>query len=256
MNCARARQMLDAFVDRELDSTTNDEIEIHVGGCHECAHARSERVALRERLRTEAPYFAAPPALRAAIGHALDRVERPRPRPLVRPRPTWLQTVMLAGATAIAGLMFGLALNQWSLNDATHEQAVASHVASLAPSRRLIDIASTDRHVVKPWLSGKIDFAPPVIDLNAYGFVLLGARLDHIGDRQAAAVVYRVRNHDINLFVWRAAREGTRNETVLTTVRGFEVASWTQDGLMFAAVSDVDPRELQRFANLLRDGRG
>lgn len=87
----------------------------------------------------------------------------------------------------------------------------------------------------------------------AHGFTLLGARLDHVGDRQATAIVYRVRNHDFNLFVWRAAREGLRTETVLTTTRGFGVANWTQDGLRFAAVSDVDARDLQRFANLRKE---
>ena len=132
------------------------------------------------------------------------------------------------------------------------EQAVASHVASLAPPRRLVDVESSDRHVVKPWLSGKIDFAPPVLDLEPYGFTLLGARLDHVGNRQAAAVVYRIRNHDINLFVWRAAREGMRTETELTAVRGFGVASWTHNGLMFVAVSDVDRRDLQKFVDALR----
>lgn len=250
MNCARVRQMLDAFVDHELDSATSHEIETHLGGCDDCASARTERVAMLERLRAETPYFAAPPALRAAIGRALDRTDSAAPR--APGRPSWLQTGLLAGGTAIGGLILGLSLNYGSLDDATYEQAVASHVASLAPPRRLIDIASSDRHVVKPWLSGKIDFAPPVIDLDPYGFTLLGARLDHVGDRQATAVVYRVRNHDITLFVWRAVREGTPTETVVTTVRGFGVASWTQDGLRFAAVSDVDRRDLQRFADLLR----
>ena len=254
MNCARVRQMLDAFVDHELDSATNDEIEAHLRGCRECASARAERVGMLERLRVEAPYYAAPPALRTAVDRALDQADRSPPR--MPARPTWLQTGLLAAGGAVAGLLFGLFLNHWSLSDATPDQAVASHVASLAPPRRLIDIASTDRHVVKPWLSGKIDFAPPVLDLDPHGFALLGARLDHIGDHQAAAVVYRIRNHDINLFVWRAAREGTRTETTLSTVRGFGVASWTQDGLRFAAVSDVDQRDLLRFANLLRQEPG
>lgn len=248
--------MLDAFVDRELDSVTADELESHLSECYECARARTDRVQMLERFRTEVPYFSAPTALRTAIGRALDRTGKREPRVPAWPRPSWMQTGLLAGGTAFIGLLFGLFLNQWSLDDATPEQAVASHVASLAPSRRLVEIASTDRHVVKPWLSRNVEFSPPVIDLGPHGFALLGARLDHIGDRPAAVVVYRVRNHDINLFVWRAATERSRTPTRFRTVRGFAVASWTQHGLRFAAVSDADPHELQRFADLLHKERG
>lgn len=253
MNCARARQMLDAFVDGELDSATAAEIDLHLSGCKDCAGARTEKVALLERVRAEAPHFAAPTALRASIDRALAQADTQKAN---NPRsPTWLQAGLLAAGTAVAGVLLGLSLNHWSIDDTVHEQAVASHVASLAAPRRLVDIASTDRHAIKPWLSGKIDFAPPVVDLEPDGFTLLGARLDHVGDRQATAVVYRIRNHDINLFVWREAREDTRTATILTTTRGFGIASWTQDGLRFAAVSDVDARDLQRFANLMRKER-
>ena len=250
MNCTRVRQMLDAFIDGELDPATNADIEAHLGGCQDCARVRTERHALVGRIGADAPYYSAPLALRAAIDRKLDRAGEPPRR--IPARPTWLQTGALAAGTAIAGLLFGLSINQWPAADATSEQAVASHVASLAPPRRLVDVESSDRHVVKPWLIGKIDFAPPVLDLEPFGFTLLGARLDHVGNRQAAAVVYRIRNHDINLFVWRAAREGTRTETELTAVRGFGVASWTQNGLMFVAVSDVDRRDLQKFVDALR----
>ena len=249
MNCTRVRQMLDAFIDGELDPATNADIEAHLGGCQDCARARTERHALVGRIGADAPYYSAPLALRAAIDRKLDRAGEPPRR--IPARPTWLQTGALAAARPSPASCSALQ----SINGPKRtpcRTGGGQHVASLAPPRRLVDVESSDRHVVKPWLIGKIDFAPPVLDLEPYGFTLLGARLDRVGNRQAAAVVYRIRNHDINLFVWRAAREGTRTEAELTAVRGFGVASWTQNGLMFVAVSDVDRRDLQKFVDALR----
>ena len=78
------------------------------------------------------------------------------------------------------------------------------------------------------------------------------ARLDHVADRQAAAVVYRVRNHVINLFVWRA-RAGDERFAV-SAARGFNLATWSEAGLGYAAVSDVEARDIERFAQLVRAG--
>lgn len=257
MTCARARQMLDALVDHELDAATEREIESHLTGCPDCARLKAERAALSSQTRAGAPYFAAPARLRGAIGSALAESDGIRARSLLRPAggPTWIQAGLLAASAATLSLLAGLWIGRPPIDDAWRDSAVASHVASLSPGRRLIDIASTDRHAVKPWFADKLDFAPPVRDLAAGGFTLAGARLDHVGDRRAAAVVYRLRNHDINLFVWRAAAEKQNGETVLAVERGFAVATWAEGGLRFAAVSDLDPRDLERFASLVREQR-
>lgn len=242
MSCARVRQVLDALVDRELDAATQREIETHLASCPECERLRGERVALRERIRKDAPYFTAPASLRRALS-ASSRETR---------RPSWLQAGWIAAAAGAFGIVAGIWLGRPALDDARRDLAVASHVASLSPQRKLIEVASSDRHTVKPWFSGKIDFSPPVRDLATDGFKLEGARLDHVGDRPAAAVVYRVRNHDINLFVWRAVPENQREDVAFAQVRGYGVATWAQDGLRFAAVSDVDTKDLERFTALVR----
>jgi len=247
VNCARLRQVLDAYVDRELDAATATEIDRHLAGCLDCAGLRAERDALRGLIRAEAPYYAAPDRLRRAVrlslaGAAQAREGRGR-------RLSWFHAGVLACAAAAGGVALGLWLARPPAEDPLREQIVASHVASLAPERRLTDVASADRHVVKPWFAGKTDFAPVVPDLSDAGFALVGARLDRVADRQAAAVVYRVRNHTVNLFIWRG--ETDRREAVdVSTARGFSVATWAEGGLRFAAVSDVDQRELARFAEL------
>ena len=253
MTCARVRQVLDALVDRELDAATERGIEAHLAACPECARLKAERTGLIGQLRAAAPYFIAPDRLRSTIGTALAENDGARARPIGPP--TWLQTGLLAASAATAALLAGIWIGRPPIDDAQRDPAVASHVASLSPGRRLIDVASTDRHAVKPWFAGKLDFTPPVRDLTAEGFALAGARLDHVGDRQAAAVVYRMRNHDINLFVWRAVAGEQQEEVALSAVRGFGVATWAQDGLRFAAVSDLDARDLERFARLVRQQR-
>ncbi len=247
MSCARVRQVLDALVDRELDAATQRELETHLASCPDCERLRGERVALREQIRKEAPYFSAPASLRRAVAGLGEKRERRRP--------SWAQAGWLAAAAGAFGIVAGIWLGRPVPDDARRDLAVASHVASLSPQRRLIEVASADRHAVKPWFAGKLDFAPPVRDLAAEGFALAGARLDHVGDRQAAAIVYRVRNHDINLFVWRAGNEAQREKTDVSVVRGFGVATWAEDGLRFAAVSDVDLRDLERFSERVRAAR-
>jgi anti-sigma factor RsiW len=242
VNCARLRQVLDAYVDGELDAATGGEIAQHLAGCAACAALRAERVALSTQVRAGAGYFPAPPALRRRLFNPAFGASR---------RPSWLQAGALALLTAVAGALAGYRLAVLPGDTALREHVVASHVAALAPAARLTDVAAADRHVVRPWFQGKIDFAPPVRDLSAEGFALQGARLDHVADKRAAAIVYLIRKHYINFFAWRAP-SGADEPLELAAVRGFSVATWSAGGLRFAAVSDVEPRELERFARLIR----
>ena len=155
----------------------------------------------------------------------------------------------LAGVCSALSVALTLAvvrLPPSSATDPSMDVLVSRHVLSLAGP--LVEFGSQDRHQVKPWFHGKVDFAPAVRDLSAMGFVLEGARLESLDGRAAAAVVYRIRNHPINLFVWRVSAARPPSDIALSQVRGYAVARWSEQDLMFAAVSDVDPRDLERFA--------
>jgi anti-sigma factor (TIGR02949 family) len=247
MSCARVKQVLDAWVDGELDSETSAALRKHTSACPACAAAEAERVALKAALRAGMPYHRAPAELRARIRESVVS------RAPGRRSPHTLWWWQAAGLAACAALLSTL-LTYWATrpvaDDPLREQLVASHVASLADPKRLLDVIASERHVVKPWFQGKVDFAPSVPDLSPEGFALLGARVDHVGEKQAAAIVYRIRAHVINVFVWRANADSTA--LLETRSRGFSVASWTEDGLRYSAVGDVDARELHRFATLLR----
>jgi len=205
---------------------------------------REERRALSAQVRAEAPYFRVPERVRLALGRRL-RPEKIRPRRA----PAWSFAGALAAAGAAAGLLAGIWLGRPPVEDLLLDEVVASHVASLTPGSKLVDVGSSDRHAVKPWFAGRSEFAPLVRDLSKDGFELVGGRLDRVGDRQAAAVVYRIRNHYVNLFMWRAP-SGVGEPMTVTQARGFPLATWSAAGIRYAAISDVQQSDLERFARL------
>jgi anti-sigma factor RsiW len=124
-------------------------------------------------------------------------------------------------------------------------EVVSAHLRSLQ-AQHLTDVVSTDQHTVKPWFNGRLDVAPPVADLTAVGFTLLGGRLDYVDAKPVAAIVYRRRVHVINLFCTPspgAAKRAARMESL----QGFNVRRWAENGLNLWAVSDIGTDELTEF---------
>jgi anti-sigma factor RsiW len=124
-------------------------------------------------------------------------------------------------------------------------EVVSAHLRSLQAGH-LTDVETGDRHTVKPWFNGKLDIAPPVIDLTAQGFALIGGRLDDVNGEAAAAIVYRRREHLINLFITAHSGADHPAETAETR-HGFNIRRWTEGGLAFWAVSDINAAELREF---------
>lgn len=249
MNCDHASKVLDAYHDQELDPGTHAQLTQHLASCGACDSLRSERDALRAGLRA-LPRHAAPAGLRDSIVRALSAADGVHVS-LTPRHGSWWRALALSGATAVVAFMLGfwVALPNGASDE--REAAVTRHAASLGSGHAMVQVSSADRHLVKPWFAGKLDFSPPVRDLAEQGFDLVGGRLDTLSGRTAAAVVYRIRRHDISLFV-SPASAAQAGPIAASTLRGFAVVVWAQDGLGFVAVSDVDPRELQRFAELVR----
>lgn len=251
MSCTRTRQLLDAWLDGELDAATGGEIAAHVSHCAGCEALREERDQLRQALRRAASREVVPAGVAASLRRTLERENAALDR---RSRgPTWLQALMLSIASAAAAALVVVFVLRPAANDSVREQVIASHVAALARAQgnvaQLVQVAASDRHVVKPWFQGRIDVSPPVRDLQAQGFTLIGARVDRLAERSAAVLVYRIRNHPIELYVWGADRSAPAEQS---SWRGFGIAQWSAGGLAFAAVSDVDARDLQRFVQAVQ----
>lgn len=198
---------------------------------------------LSQRLRRHATRHAAPESLRARVRTqaALHRAAQAAAAPSAAVR--WRAAV--AGLAAGVALALGLPFAWRHLLPAEPGAAevVALHVQALAAGPR-VDVTSTDRHTVKPWFQGRVDFAPPVHDLAAEGFVLEGGRVQDVAGRRAAVLVFRHRLHWVELYVWPAAGEAT---PVALRERGFALRSWRQDGLQLWLVADADEATMARF---------
>ena len=242
MKCDEAALLVHALVDGELDAGHACEVEAHAKSCARCG---AELAAAQEGRRALAGHklsFAAPQTLRA-------RIERKTPAPQqMRTRRAALKGFVVgSAASALAAATVGVVVFRHDDENRILGEAVSAHLRSLQADH-LTDVLSTDQHTVKPWFNGRIDLAPPVVDLAAQGFTLIGGRLDFIDGKPAAALVYRRRVHVINLFV--AQRLGFANSLPkLEGVQGFNVLHWNELGLDFLAISDLNREELQEFGN-------
>jgi anti-sigma factor RsiW len=255
MNCNEAVPLLPTYGDGELDPMQSAAVEKHLLGCAECAARRDEYVSLGARIKRDVPYFAAPPSMRARVDAVLAETPLPaRSRP-VRDRWRWLGAGALAGsmATVLAWFM-GSAVLEWRDGTDLATEAVASHVRATL-SNHLTDVATSDRHTVKPWLSARLDYSPPVQDLSGEGFALTGGRVDYLDRHAVATLVYRYRDHVIDVFV----RPGPENvaqasRPPVSTVRGFNVVRTSGTGMDWVAVSDASPDVLSAFVARLASG--
>jgi anti-sigma factor RsiW len=248
MTCAESEVLLHALIDGELDAGHARQIEAHVAKCERCAAQLTSYRDMRQALRGANLRYAAPASLRRSI-------DRSFPSQALTNRRTFLKGLGvggLASAAAAAGVAL-ITLNQES-DETLVTEAVSAHLRSLQ-AEHLVDVLSTDRHTVKPWFNGRLDVAPPVMDLTAQGFTLIGGRLDYINGKAVAAIVYRRRVHIINLFV--AQSMGSVLQTPrLETVQGFNVRRWTSQGLNLLAVSDINSDELEEFGRKFEAAAG
>jgi anti-sigma factor (TIGR02949 family) len=253
MNCSEYEVLLHALIDGELDAGHARDVEAHVATCPGCVAKLSAFRAMREAMARADLKQAAPAHLRSRIEAALPSSEAQvsaeiiTPRKFLQPSRRTFFGGFAAGSALSAALAATLVFAVFTHNqDQTiANEVVSAHIRSLQPGH-LIDVETSDQHTVKPWFDGKVDVAPPVIDLTAEGFTLLGGRLDYIDGEPVASVVYKRRKHVINLLV--AQRLGAEHANVTDrTVQGYNVRHWSAGGLDFWAVSDLDPTELNEF---------
>ena len=250
MNCNEAGMLVERYADGESDALQRRSIEQHLRGCATCAAKHQDLLALRARIGAEVPYFTATPALRervrALLGNAQDTAPaRPRPQ---RDRWGWLTGGFVAGCAAtLLAWSIGTTVIAWRTNEGVAVEAVAMHVRATL-NNHLVQVASSDQHTVKPWLSARLDYSPPVQDLASEGFPLTGGRVDMLNKQRIATLVYAHRLHTIDVFV---TPESAPAPMTLRTVRGFNVVHATGSGMDWIAVSDVNADELTEFVQRL-----
>jgi len=240
--CEEMRLLIQADLDGELDAAATAALAAHVADCPGCAELQRELTALSAQMRAELRPFTAPDALRRSLEARLQRTTPP---------PTGFRRRLIPFATFGAGAAIAACLALLLLPAGADPDAelVSDHIRALQPGH-LTDVLSTDQHTVKPWFDGRIDYAPPVQDFAAQGFPLIGGRLDYVHDRPVAVLVYRRDKHLIDLYVWPDS--GASTSPVTHTRDGYNVVRWREGGMGFNAVSDVEPAQLNRFAELWR----
>jgi len=247
MQCDGIRHRLEAYVDNELSETERDQVRDHLDDCPECGPGAAAIERLREGIRKSAPIYRAPEALRSRLRFALRREAAATAR-AARSAPGWLAyaaSILLAVAFGSGGTLLITGERQ---EDAVANELIDSHLRSLLASH-LTDVASSDQHTVKPWFAGRSDVSPPVVDLAGEGFPLVGGRLDLIAGKPVPALVYRRREHVINVFVLPAS--GGDLAAILTR-RGYSLRHWNEGDLGFWAVSDAAGAELGEFERVFR----
>jgi mycothiol system anti-sigma-R factor len=264
MNCEEAINLMDGYLDGELDPVSNQEIERHLRNCRRCEQAYEAQRTLVRAIGSAAPYYKAPAELRQRIQSSLrneigakatrngtrgSQVQRRQKRSIVSETPwNWLA---LAAAILFAAIIASTLFPRMRAPGGDQflaTQLIASHVRSLMADH-LTDVASSDQHTVKPWLDAKLDFAAPVVDLAGEGFPLVGGRLDYLDNHSVAALVYQRRKHFINLFIWPTTPADSKEQKMVEH-QGYHLLHWIDGDFTCWAVSDVNTDDLQNFKQL------
>ena len=235
-------ESLHLYFDCELDTVAALAFEKHLETCSQCRTDLAEFREIRRHLQSELTRVPASDGLRHRIesgleGHDEDAV------PIRRRGWTWQKLAVAAAMVAMISSGTTFYLEQPSEESLWAHGIVNAHERALLAGHT-IDVASSSRHTVKPWFSGKTTIAPLVADLTDAGFPLIGGRLDVPLDRAMPAIVYRAGAHLISLYM-RPADGATAPK--LDKIDGFSVLSWRQNGFAFTAVSDADGAEVGKF---------
>ena len=249
MNCVECEILLHALIDGELDAGHARDVETHAAGCPACAQRLQSFRAMHNAMGVADLKEFAPASLRSRIEAALPTpsVRAAAPRKFAQPSRRTFFGGFALGTALSAAVAASLVLTVFRDDEqkAVAGEVVSAHIRSLQTGH-LMDVETSDQHTVKPWFNGKLDVAPPVVDLTAQGFTLLGGRLDYIDAEPVASIVYQRRKHVINLFV--AQRLGPKRAGAMAAaIQGYNVRHWTGEGLDFWAVSDLATDELDDF---------
>jgi anti-sigma factor RsiW len=241
--------MVDAYVDGELSSRDSAEFERALESCPEC-QARLDTARKMSGLLRELPAERTPDLLRGRIERELRTIvgTAVAESSAARATPSRNWTALAASlflAAALGWLGGSLSVGRF---DAADDEFVSTYLR-VASSDHAVDVASTDRHTVRPWFAGRIDYSPPVHDLTSAGFPLEGGRIDVVAGRKVAVLVYRRNQHRIALSLWPAS--GANSTASIIQRDGFALADWRHGGFEMHAVSDLAPSEMAAFATAL-----
>jgi anti-sigma factor RsiW len=235
---------LHAYLDGELGATESVEFERRLADDAQLRQGLAELRTIGERIRGQARYHECPPRLRDQV---LARVRREQPRRRERFVWWWSSLAATASLTALAAWFAPALIQQAAGWEPRVDQVLDDHLGAQLGAH-WVDVASSDRHTVKPWLSSRLGFSPAVPDLSDQGFELIGGRVDVLDARPVATLVYQRRQHMISVFVWPGGAGVARGATER---RGYHMIRFAAAGFSYWIVSDLNENELRDLARLL-----
>jgi len=246
MNCSR--DLIEAYMDEELDPGLRAAVEEHLSNCPACSEEHSRFREQKASIKSIAPYYTAPAPLQRSVREALRRAAASESAAMRRNTP-WRWLAIAASILLAISVSWNVrrAQPRTAENDLVAQNILSDHIRSLIGTH-LLDVPSSDRHTVKPWFNGKLDFSPQVKDFAAQGFPLIGGRIEYLTDRNVAALVYHRRQHVINLFTWPSSAPPV-NEGSFSR-NGYNLLHWTDASMTYWAASDIPMAELQQFRDL------
>lgn len=235
--------LIHAYLDGELDPVNALALETQLAADPRLVAEFARLEALQHAIREHFPREAPPPGLRASVEAATGMRRR-------RAQPSWR---LLAASIAVTAVVAGGATSMMLASaptESVRQAVVAGHIRALMAPKPF-DVASSDKHTVKPWFNGKLPDSPRVVDLGASGFPLLGARLDVVGETAVPTLVYGDRKHLISLTTVPVSA-GQVLAPVHSAAGGYNITRWIENGDCYWVVSDAAPADLDRFAGLFR----
>jgi anti-sigma factor RsiW len=244
---------MNAYCDGELDPVSAIEFERRLADDESLKAQYNRLLSLRRAVRS-LPQYEVPPGLRARIQSTLD-ADRPalavRPVQVGRPRQrSWSFQALAAAAVfgAVISSSVMLTMERYDRHEDVAREVVAGHIRSLLAPQPF-DVASSDRHTVKPWFTSRLPESPQVPDLAARGFVLVGGRVDVVGHDPVATIVYKHAKHTVSLTTLPAGQSVSDQ-----AIAGYNVRSWSDAEFTYIAVSDIPPEDLASFERAFSEG--
>jgi len=253
MNCAEWQAQINSFADAELTPRGTQEFRAHADECRECASAALAAMETKAAVRRAGKRCTAPPELRArlllqvqASSDTAVRMTSPKANVVNWPR----SAVAAAAMILLAAGLFFLASRERRPN-ALGEFADL-HVSTLA-SANPVEVVSTDRHTVKPWFQGRIPFTFDLPELQGSPFTLTGGRVTYFHQEPGAQLIFAEQKHLISAFIFRDTPQlAIPGEAFADRGTSFNLQTWTQDGLRYVLVSDINTAALKQLADLLQ----
>jgi anti-sigma factor RsiW len=248
MACETWTEKLDAYVDGELPESESGSLAVHLRQCANCAADALERVQMKRAIAAAGRRYAPTADFRQRIAKNLSA-------PVARGSSWgWRIAVLPAALVLLLSLALGMLVNREKVRrDRVYGELADLHVATLASSSP-VDVVSTDRHTVKPWFEGKIPFTFNLPELQGTDFVLVGGRIAYLGQTPGAQLIYRIRKHEISVFIFQdRGAEMASWAPDATSQFSFTFETWAKNGLRYFAVGDVGSADLDSLSKLLRD---